>query len=126
MILGTGIDLVRTERLRDWLHNGLAERFFHPAEVAACRNRGNRGSEALASRFAAKEAFGKALGTGVMGLKLSEIEVSADETGRPLLRLHGDVLQKAESRAVHRIHLSLTHDGEYAAAMVVLEGMSNE
>lgn len=122
MILGVGIDLVRVSRLEGWLEGGIAERFFHPDEVAACRGKGTGAVESLAARFGAKEAFGKALGTGIVGFKLKDIEVYSLSNGQPQLRLHGSARAAADAAGAVSIHLSLSHEPEYAAAMVVLEG----
>lgn len=76
--------------------------------------------ETLAARFAAKEAFLKALGTGMFQIPFSEIEVLRDDQGRPYVALRGRAREAAEG--VSRIHLSLSHDGGIAVAFVILEG----
>ena len=76
----------------------------------------------LAARFAAKEAAVKALGTGFRaGISYKDIDVTADELGKPLLRLTGKAGERAKELGVTRAHVSLTHGRDVAAAVVVLE-----
>ena len=123
MILGLGIDLIETARLARALARtpGLEARVFTDGESADCAARGDR-VQALAARFAAKEACLKALGTGwAAGLGFRQVEVVALAGGRPTLRLHGAAAARAASLGVTRIHVSLTHQPGAAAAVVVLE-----
>lgn len=125
MVVGVGIDVVATGRIARALAEAGGEfetRVFTAAEREACRQRADK-TEALGARFAAKEACFKALGRGLgQGLAFQQIEVTADESGRPELRLSGAAAARAESLGVTRVHLSLSHDGAVAAAVVVLEG----
>ena len=124
MVLGLGIDLMETERLATALSRtqGFEERVFTPEEIAFCAARKDR-VQALAARFAAKEACLKALGTGwSAGLGFRQVEVVRDGEGPPTLRLHGAAAERAAALGVTRIHVSLTHQPGAAAAVVVLEG----
>ena len=125
MVIGVGIDLVDVGRFGRALarHGGrLEERLFSEAERDACAARADR-DLALAARFAAKEACLKALGTGWSGgLGFRHIEVEGGGGTPPRLRLHGPAAERARRMAVDRSHLSLSHDGGMAMAMVVLEG----
>ena len=125
MILGVGIDLAEVDRFRrDVARHGetFVDEFLTPGEIAYCRAK-RRPFPCFAARFAAKEALGKALGTGVGGtLSWREIEVRLGDRGAPHLALSGSAATSAEARGVTRIHLSLTHENDYAAAVVVLEG----
>lgn len=122
MISGIGIDIVHVSRIQHWLDvPGLVERFFHPQEIADARSRGAGCPLSLAARFAAKEAFGKALGTGLSGLRLSDICVINNHNGRPGMSLYGSALARFEALSCTAIHLSLTHERDNAIAMVVLE-----
>lgn len=123
MTLGLGIDIVDTRRFQAWLDRpGMAGRYFGAEEEAAARSRGTEAAASLAVRFAAKEAFGKALGTGLEGLRLKDIEVVQDGRGKPSLRLSGAARAKYEALGAKTAHLSLSHDGDQAVAVVVLEG----
>jgi holo-[acyl-carrier protein] synthase len=121
-ILGTGVDLQRIADLERAVSRH-GERFlgrvFTAEEVAYCWSRA-RSHQSLAVRFAAKEAFRKAVGAAP-GIRWRDIEVSRAE-GAPTLCLHGAARGVAEALGVHRIHLSLSHSGDYAIATVVLEG----
>jgi holo-[acyl-carrier protein] synthase len=121
-ILGTGVDLQRVPDVeRVVLRHGtrFLGRIFTPAEVAYCQGRARSG-QSLAARFAAKEAFRKALGAPP-GIHWRDIEVVRTE-GAPSLALHETARRQAEARGVAAVHLSLSHSGEYAMAMVILEG----
>ena len=123
MILGVGIDIVHVGRIRHWESvPGLVERFFHPEEAAAARARGAGESLSLAARFAAKEAFGKALGTGLAGIRLGDIQVVNDRYGRPEIVLHGTALARLDQVGGARVHLSLTHERDNAVAVAIIEG----
>ena len=121
MIGGIGVDLVHIPRLQKWLANrGLMERFFTRAEIETALSKGG-GAESLAARFAAKEAFGKALGVGLRGFELKEAEVGYADSGAPELRLQGAAAALFVQSGATRLHLSLSHEKDYAAAFVVLE-----
>lgn len=123
MILGVGLDVVPISRMAALLarHGGRAEqRLFSPRERSDCAPRGNP-AQHYAARFAAKEACLKALGVPA-GLGWKEIEVHSEEGRAPRLVLSGAAARAARERGVQAQHLSLTHAGDVAAAVVVLEG----
>ena len=125
MISGVGIDLVRIERIARWIDRpGLIERFFHPEEIEAATSRGAGKAASLAARFAAKEAFGKALGTGLSGLELREVCVHNDERGQPFVTLHGASAVLFAARGGGNVHCSLSHEKDYAIALVVIEAVA--
>jgi holo-[acyl-carrier protein] synthase len=78
-------------------------------------------ARSLGARFAAKEAFGKALGTGLSGFELKDICVVEDGFGKPALTVYGSALRLLKKNGADTIPVSLSHDGEYALAFVVLE-----
>lgn len=123
MLAGLGLDLARISRITAALER-FGERFirrcFTRAEADECLAR-PRPAAAFAMRFAAKEAFAKAAGLGMRGLGWREIEVVHDARGKPGLSLHGRARAWAESQGIIACHLSLSDDGDYAAAVVVLE-----
>ena len=125
MILGLGIDIVEVSRLEKWLNDKkLLERFFNKEELEYVLSKRDGAAPSLAVRFAAKEAFGKALGTGLAGIELKDIAVANDKTGRPFLELFGTALQALKEKGGASIHLSLTHEKTTAAAVVLIEGSS--
>jgi holo-[acyl-carrier protein] synthase len=125
MIKGIGVDLVEVERFRRGHREGgleFTEEVFTPAETRYCRTQA-RYWEHFAARFAAKEAAFKALGAGLaQGLSWRMVEVMRDPTGAVSLVFSGRATELARRLGVVRIHLTLTHDRRYAAAVVVLEG----
>ena len=124
MIFGIGTDIVAIERFQRFIDGGnsaIIERLFTPAERSRCGSRKD-GASCLAARFAAKEAFLKALGTGLRdGISWLEMEVSNNELGKPELALSGKAAEQFQANELAAIHLSLSHDGGSAIAMVLLE-----
>ena len=124
MILGVGIDVVHPQRLRRWQEiPGLLERFYHPEELAQCRRRSGASAVlSLAARFAAKEAFGKALGSGLAGLSLRDMAVMNNELGKPEMQLTGSARAALQRLGGTRVFISLSHEKEAVLAMCVIEG----
>jgi holo-[acyl-carrier protein] synthase len=116
VIIGVGTDLVDVARFEQSLLRTptLRERLFTPTEAVLP-------SESLAARFAAKEALAKALGAPA-GLSWQDAEVVVSAEGQPSFALSGTVAARAADLGVDRVHLSLSHDGGFALAFVVLEG----
>ena len=125
MIRGIGVDIVKVDRIEKaverWGHRFL-ERIFTAAEIERCQQRA-RPAQCLALRFAAKEAFAKALGLGMRkGLRWRDIEVVHDNFGKPDLLLHNQAQRLLETMEASRTWLSLSDERESALAVVVLEG----
>lgn len=123
MILGIGLDLCDVRRLQRALARaGFRDRVFAEEEIRDCDRRARRHVH-YAARFAAKEAFLKAIGTGWgRGVGWRDVVVERRGDGPPRLQITGAAARRAEALGVRRTHLSITHDGDYAAAMVILEG----
>jgi holo-[acyl-carrier protein] synthase len=121
VIVGIGVDVVDVARLGRALERtpALAGRVFLHGERAYAGD-GEEGLRRLAARFAAKEAAAKALGAPVEAT-WQEAEVVVDASGRPSLHVHGRFAEIARERGVRAWHLSLSHDGSVAVAMVVAE-----
>ena len=123
MIIGIGVDVVHAARMLRWRKTPrLLERYFHPQELSDALSRGSGADLSLAARFAAKEAFGKALGTGLAGIVLKDIMVKNRHNGQPEIEVFGTALEALKRCRASRIHVSLTHEKDNAIAMVVLEG----
>lgn len=124
-VLGLGTDLARTERFRRFLLEGktaLLERLFTAGERSYSLAKADPAPH-LAARFAAKEAGMKAFGLGWRdGLAWHDFEVVHDPLGKPDLVLGGRAAELAAERGVTTVHLSYSHDGDYAVATVILEG----
>jgi len=118
-MVSVGVDIVEVDRIRRAIDRWGAqflERVFTPAEIAYCRGKA-REAESFAVRFAAKEAFAKALKVGKASV-WREVEVARSESPRPTLALTGAARELAGSR---RIDVALSHVPTYAVAVVLVE-----
>jgi len=124
MTLGVGTDLIEISRIeRAIARHGqrFLRRVFTSTEIEYCTRKKNA-AESYASRFAAKEAAAKALGTGISrGVSWLEFEVTREPGRRPEIRFHGRASSIAVSLGVKYAALSLTHSRELAMAVVILE-----
>jgi holo-[acyl-carrier protein] synthase len=122
MIVGIGTDLVEVSRIAKSIENKkFLDKIFSENEMRYCESKVNK-IEHYAARFAAKEAFSKALGTGFRGgISFKEIEVINDNFGKPLIKTSGNTLAFVSEKKIAVIHLSLSHIKETAVAMVILE-----
>jgi holo-[acyl-carrier protein] synthase len=125
MIYGVGVDLVRVDRLEAAIRRHGArflERIFTPQEIEHCRARA-RSAAGLALRFAAKEAFSKALGVGLRrgGIRWREIEVVPTPLGKPELNISGRAARLCQEAGIQNSHLTLTDEDNHAIAVVILE-----
>ena len=123
-IVGLGTDLARVKRFRRFVVDNKAAllgRLFTLAEREYAFAKKDPAPH-LAARFAAKESCLKAFGLGLReGLSWQDMEVVPDELGRPGLQLSGRAAEIAAAKQVEVIHLSYSHDGDYAVATVILE-----
>jgi holo-[acyl-carrier protein] synthase len=123
MILGHGIDIVETQRLRDLLDrhgDHFLSRVFTASEQDYCAKNPKRYIEHLAGRFAAKEAVLKALGTGwAGGIAWTDIEILPDAAGRPVLKLTGRCAEIANEKKIVEWHLSISHVTTHATASAI-------
>ncbi len=122
MIGGIGVDSVEIDRFRATMARtpGIVERLFSDQERADVAKRVDP-TEALAVRFAAKEAVMKALGVGIGGIDMRDVEVARADSGRPSLVITGRAAKLAPAQGVARWHLTLTHTERSATAFVVAE-----
>ncbi len=125
MIYGIGCDIVKVSRLEKWVRSegSYIERFFHEDERLSESVSFQRKCESYAGKFAAKEAFSKALGTGISGFSLKDVYVVSDSKGKPEFRVTGKALELVEELCGKncRIHVSISHEKEYAVAYAVIE-----
>ena len=125
MIYGIGVDLVKVARLKAAIER-YGERFlnrvFTPREIAYCQGSAGRDS-AFALRFAAKEAFSKALGVGLRqnGIRWREVEVVPNPLGKPEIFVSGRAADLCATGHITNMHLSLTDENDQALAVVILE-----
>lgn len=123
MIVGIGTDIVRIARLQSmWARHGerALDRLLAPGERAGFDAAADKG-RFLAKRFAAKEAFAKAFGTGVRPpVTLAAVGVGHDDLGKPLLEFHGQLAEIVKNRGL-TAHLSISDEADLAVAYVILE-----
>lgn len=121
MILGIGTDIIEVERVRRAVaKEHFKRRVFTDTEINYCESRGQSAAASYAARFAAKEAFFKALGTGIV-TQLTDVEVVNDERGAPKINLRGKALTLAQTAGVEKISLSLSHSRDFATATCIIE-----
>ena len=125
MIYGIGVDLVRVPRIATAIErhgDRFLHRIFTPREIAHCQGK-TWAVNGFALRFAAKEAFSKALGVGLRrgGIRWREVEVVPDPRGKPEILVSGRAAQLCQQADIKNIHLTLTDEGGSAIAVVILE-----
>ena len=119
-MLVTGVDIIeipRVKRVAEQYGERFLRRIYTEGEIAYCRGRAPQ----LASRFAAKEAVMKALGTGIRGIPWKDIEVTRRRGSAPTVKLHRKALARAQLLGIEQLALSLSHSDEFAVAFVVGE-----
>ena len=123
-ILGLGTDIVECARIEAAIARqgeAFVRRVFTDAEALYCARMKNPMPH-YAARFAAKEAVSKAFGTGIGAVRLLEVEVVREESGRPLVTLHGDTAALAKTMGITEVQLSLSHTEQYAVATAIAVG----
>jgi len=127
MILSTGIDIVEVYRIRETMERTprFTERVFTAHEREYCESKGVVAFQSYAARFAAKEAFLKALKTGWRGkIGWQDIEVVQSDDGAPSLNVTGEAKLILKQLGADAIHISLSHTADHAIAQVILEKSS--
>ena len=123
MICGIGTDISEVKRFQKWVDNShIYKRFFNEKEIME-KGSNSAKCQHYAARFAAKEAFSKALGTGIV-FELKDVYITNDELGKPLLNVEGkaaDILKDKFGNC--NLHISLSHEKEYAVAFVIIESL---
>ncbi len=121
MIVGIGVDIIEVARIRTAMENErFLERNFSKCERAYFKEK-QFAPETVAANFAAKEAFSKALGTGIRNFSLCEVSALRDEMGKPYFELAGEAKARAEEKGIEALHLSLSHTKDMAIAYVIAE-----
>ena len=121
MIIGLGTDIIEIERVKKAVgKKHFTDNVYTEIEQAYCESRGKNSAASYAARFAAKEAFFKALGTGIV-TRLTDVEVVNDERGAPKINLRGRALTLAQAAGVEKIFVTLSHSREFATAVCALE-----
>ena len=119
----SGVDIIEIARIRK-ISERYGKRFlkniYTDGEIDYCKGRAPQ----LASRFAAKEAVMKALGTGVIGVRWKDIEIIRKGGSRPLVKLHRTALNRAQTMQIQQLSISLSHSDEHAIAFVIGESQT--
>ncbi len=122
-VLGLGTDIVRVERIADLVarhgHRFL-DRVYRPDEQRVLDRTTDAASAALAARWAAKEAFIKALGPDASAVPYRDVEVVRGDSGAPTLLLHGAARTALEGRGARQALVSMSHERDHATATVIL------
>ena len=124
MIISIGIDIVEVYRIRETITRTprFAERVFTQSERDYCESRGAAGAQSYAGRFAAKEAFLKALQTGWRGkITWHDIQIVSNDLGVPSLEIRNEARRLLDELGATRVHLSISHTTDHAVAQVILE-----
>ncbi len=124
MILSIGVDIIEVYRIRETIERTprFVDRVYTPAERAYCDQKGAAAAQSYAARFAAKEAFLKALKTGWSGkITWHDIEIVSDENRVPSLKISNEAKRLVDAMGATDIHLSISHTTEHAVAQVILE-----
>lgn len=124
MIVSIGIDIIEVYRIRETISRTprFVTRVFTADEREYCEAKGASAAQSYAARFAAKEAFLKALKTGWRGkIQWHDIEVLSDKDGVPSLKIVGEANKILENLGANHVHISLSHTTEHAVAQVILE-----
>jgi holo-[acyl-carrier protein] synthase len=124
MILSIGIDIAEVYRIRETIARTprFAERVFTAREREYCESRGAAAAQSYAGRFAAKEAFLKALKTGGRGkITWTDIEILNDADGVPAFAVTGEAKRLLNETGAAAVHLSISHTAEHAVAQVIFE-----
>ncbi|GAB4113832.1 MAG: holo-[acyl-carrier-protein] synthase [Candidatus Caldatribacteriota bacterium] len=124
MIIGLGIDLVeinRVEKIIKRWEDVFINRLFTQQEIEYCENKNNNKFQSYAGKFAAKEAFLKALGWGLWKIEWKEIEILNDNKGRPFIRISERIKEIFSQKKIYNHLVSITHTKDYVIAEVLLE-----
>jgi len=123
MTSGVGIDMIEVERVAEKINKetGFRELVFSKAEIAYCESKKKK-FEHYAARFAAKEAFFKALGTGwAENTLFNEVEIINDDNGKPDISLSGVTKETINKMGIKNVVVSLSHIKSIASAVVIIE-----
>jgi holo-[acyl-carrier protein] synthase len=124
MIISIGIDIVEVYRIKQTMERtpSFATRVFTEREQEYCIGKGVAAYQSYAARFAAKEAFLKALKTGWRGkITWRDIEIVSDDQGAPSISVTGEAKRLVEATGADAVHLSISHTSDHAIAQVILE-----
>lgn len=119
-MLGIGVDIYSIKKLSDIVNDAFVEKYFTDSERQYISSKNQAYYESLCGIFVAKEAFFKALGTGIV-YSMKDVSIEHDINGKPYILCYHAIKTKLESLQYKDIHLSISHDGDNAVAFVIIE-----
>ncbi len=121
MIFGIGIDIVQINRIEKNIENQNFVNKIYTQEEQDYLSRRHYNPQTAAGLFAAKEAVSKALGTGISGFNITDIEIIKDEFDKPEIFLHNKALEISRDKGIDKINITISHEKDYAVAFAVAE-----
>ncbi|QSX06047.1 holo-ACP synthase [Sedimentibacter sp. zth1] len=121
MVFGTGIDIVQINRIEKLLNNKNFINKVYTKKEQDYLDRRKYNPQTAAGIFAAKEAISKALGTGIAGFNITDLEIQNDESGRPYVVLYNNALKLSIEKCIVSINISISHEKEYAVSIAIAE-----
>jgi len=125
MIKGSGIDLVKVNRIKRLIlkwDNIFLKKIYTENEIKYCESKNEGRYQSYAAYFAAKEAWVKAFGTGFRDIKWKEIEVKKNDLGKPVIYLSSRINKRVRQQGINNTQLSISHIEDVAIASVIIEG----
>ncbi len=121
MIIGVGVDIVQVDRIQKNIEKQkFIDKVYTDKEKEYLIKR-KLNPQTAAGLFAAKEAVSKALGTGISGFNITDIEILKDEFNKPEIMLHNNALKISKDKGIDKINISISHEKDYAIAFAVAE-----
>lgn len=121
MIIGVGVDIVQVDRIQKNIEKQkFIDKVYTEKEKEYLTKR-QFSHQTAAGLFAAKEAVSKALGTGILGFNITDIEIVKDEFDKPEILLHNNALKISKDKGIDKINISISHEKDYAIAFAVAE-----
>lgn len=121
MIIGVGVDIVQVDRIQKNIEKQkFIDKVYTDKEKEYLTKR-KFNHQTAAGLFAAKEAVSKALGTGISGFSITDIEIVKDEFDKPEILLYNNALKISKDKGIDKINISISHEKEYAIAFAVAE-----
>jgi len=121
MIIGLGIDMVEIKRIKKNINEtSFLQKYFTVDEIKLFELSKHK-AQTVAGNFASKEAISKAVGTGISGFSLTDIEILRDEKGKPYVNSYGSFYTISKELGIDTIHISISNTKEYAIANAICE-----
>ena len=122
-MIGIGVDLCSISKIEKCITQNprFLQKYYSPSEQRYLEHKNQSKFQSAAAMFAAKEAFLKAFGLGIGELSFAEISLEHEPSGRPYIQLSGKAKNHFESHHAKSIHVALSHEGDMAVAILMVE-----